>query len=121
MATRKINTFIQHLMENYEQGPEDPMTGRPTMTYAGKHDDLDHSELTQMQSDHKAEIEPFFKSPDDFKSFDAHVDKGIRAGHDSEDIVGSHPVADHRDFYRNDHHFEGYIDATRALYNKKTT
>ena len=24
------------------------------------------------------------------------------------------------DFYRNDHHFEGYIDATRALYNKKT-
>ena len=87
MATRKINTFIQHLMEYYEQGPEDPMTGRPTMTYAGEHDDLDHSELTQMQ----------------------------------DDIAGSHPVADHRDFYRNDHHFEGYIDTTRALYNKKTS
>ena len=79
MATRKINTFIQHLMEYYEQGPEDPMTGRPTMTYAGKHDDLDHSELTQMQSDHKAEIEPFFKSPDDFKSFDAHIPEIARS------------------------------------------
>lgn len=121
MATRKINTFIQHLMESYEQGPEDPDTGRPTLTYTGSLDDLSHYELTQKHADHKAEVQTFFKTDEDFESFDAHVDKGIRAGLDSEDIASSHPVSNHPRFYDNDHHFEGYIDATRALSNKKTT
>jgi len=121
-----MKTFLQYITEYYEQtGREDPMTGRPESVYMGDHTDLDDHELSQEQKNHRNEIQHHFRdTKGGFPAFEVHVDKGIRAGHDNDTIIDNHPISDamndpkhpdHHSLYRNDHHFDGYIDSTREL------
>ena len=121
-----MKSFLQYITEYYEQsGGEDPMTGRPKSVYKGDYTDLDPYELHQQHIEHRDEIEHHFgNTKGGFGAFEDHVHKGIRAGHDNDTIIDNHPISnamndpkhpDHHSLYRNDHHFDGYIDSTREL------
>jgi|TARA_R110002096_G_scaffold28841_4_gene87305 hypothetical protein len=129
MATRFIQNYVNQLLaEAYEQsGGENPMSGRPNAGYKGDHSDLDPRELRSMHDSHADEIQHHFGTPDvtsTFKSFQSHVDKGIRAGHDTDTIIDNHPIGNamqkHSYIYQAQPHYEGYIDTARALHGMAT-
>lgn len=118
-----MKSFRQFITEYDQQtGREDPMTGRPESVYMGDHTDLDDHELSQKQKNHRNEIQHHFEG--DFDTFEAHVDKGIGSGHDTDTILDNHPVSsgmndpkhpDHHVLYRNERNLEGYVDTTREI------
>ena len=125
MSTRFVQNYVNQLLaEAYEQsGGENPMSGRPNAGYKGDHSDLDPRELRSMHDSHADEIQHHFGTPDvtsTFKSFQSHVDKGIRAGHDTDTIIDNHPIGNamqkHSYIYQAQPHYEGYIDTARALH-----
>jgi len=123
-----MKSFLQYITEYYEQsGGENPMTGRPNTAYRGAHSNLDPRELRSMHDSHIDEIQHHFDTPDvpsTFESFQSHVDKGIRAGHDTDTIIDNHPIGDamqkHSYIYQAQPHYEGYVDTARALHGMTT-